>query len=140
MTESFVALPAPTSRTTTTPRISYEGDQVTLSYDHEATDGSRSACSLVFRNVLAIEFRVEAVCGEDDVVPSHLVRVRDEPGSSYLVSTLNKWEESVGWQDWNKEQGGRSRFREYTVFVEDLGCVVVIAAELTPVVVPSQGG
>lgn len=48
--------------------------------------------------------------------------------SKWLSEVLARWNESVGWIDWHKQQGGASRFRHFSLFFDDAGCINTIAA------------
>src|SRR5215831_10375384 len=47
--------------------------------------------------------------------------------SKWLASILKVWQEAVGWQQWQQQQGGEKRFQHFRVFFDDAGCVDVIA-------------
>ncbi len=126
MMESTIGLHAPTNRVAEGPRLMIRGPALVLEYDVEEDDGNVAWHSLEFEEVLDFEFRSAAVCSEDDIVKSTLMRRRAQ--SERLEAVLSKWELSVGWQAWNQERGGRSRFAEYTLFFDDVGALVVVAS------------
>jgi hypothetical protein len=124
--ETTIDLHAPTSRVAEGPRLMVRGPALVLEYDVEDDDGRVAWHSVEFAEVLDFEFRSAAVCSKDNVVKSTLVRRRDQ--SERLEAAISKWELSVGWQAWNQERGGRSRFAEYSLFFDDVGALVVVAS------------
>jgi len=108
MITEHIQLPHPTNRTTYGPLFRHERDQLVVEYDFQHDDGSVEWSSLIFLDVLAVEYRQFACCTEGSVIDA-----RESLGtadSKWLSEVLTRWNESVGWIDWHKKQGGASRF------------------------------
>jgi hypothetical protein len=129
MPRELIHLPIRTSQTVTGPRYKGDKNSVVVEYDYERDDGSREWCSVVFEEVLLVEFRQDACCEEGDILSSDEVVTLDE--SPRLRETVSRWQESVGWQEWHQNQGGGSRFRHFKMYFDDAGCLDVIAASCT---------
>lgn len=123
-------LALPTSATREGPRFRGEGHRAAVEYDCEKDDGTTEWTTVVFDDVLQFEFRPAPCCTADDVVGATEVRVRT--ASPRLATVLERWLEAVGWQEWHRKQGGSARYRHYTMFFDDAGCVDVIAASCQP--------
>ena len=126
MDTTSLQLQLPTNRTVAGPRFRNDGTRMIVEYDYQQDDGTIQWSQLSFEEVLAFEYRQEACCSPDDVLGAHEVRCLAE--SKRLSDVLDKWLESVGWEEWHQEQGGASRFRHFTVFFDDAGCINVVAA------------
>ena len=116
----------PTNRTVEGPRLERAKGRLVVGYDFEDDDGSIEQASLIFEEVLSLEYRDSACCAPGNVLPSTEVGVQDH--SPYLTSVRSKWEEAVGWQDWQREKGGAARFRHFTLYFDDAACLEVIAS------------
>lgn len=121
-----IQLLRPTNRTVEGPRLRLDDKQLIVEYDCQADDGSVEWSKIVFGEVLAAEYRQNVCCDADSIIDAHEVRCTTE--SSRLAQILKLWNESVGWQEWQQKQGGASRFKHFTVFFDDAGCVDVISA------------
>lgn len=119
-------LSLPTNRTVTGPKLEQERDCLVVRYDYQADDGSLEWVKVIFREVLALEYRQMACCTESSVGSAR--EIRSVAQSLLLSDVLKRWGEAVGWQEWQQKQGGESRFRHFTIFFDDVGCVDVIAA------------
>jgi hypothetical protein len=126
MSTTSKLLPRPTNRTAEGPRFRGDANQTVVEYDYQRDDGARDWITVVFDDVLQFDFRPVPCCRAEDVVAATHVRVLAE--SERLSTTLNRWQESVGWQEWQQQQGGAARFRHFTMFFDDAGCIDVVAA------------
>jgi hypothetical protein len=126
MSTAEISLPYPTNRTVEGPRLQQDRAQLVLKYDCQRDDGSIDWSKVVFAEVLAVQYRQVSCCAAASVIGAREVRCLTQ--SSWLTEVLGLWNESVGWQDWQKKQGGSARFKHFTVFFDDAGCVDVIAA------------
>lgn len=122
-------LSVPANRTVTGPRFRKDGNQIIVEYDYERDDGAIEWSHITFDEVLAFEYRQMACCRETDIVGSHEVRVMEQ--SQYLLDVLGRWEKAVGWQEWHQQRGGIARFKHFTGFFDDAGCINVVAATLS---------
>lgn len=103
-----------------------ERDRLLLDYDCEQDDGAAEPARLIFEEVLAFEYRDSTSCQAEDVLPPTEIRILEQ--SRYLDSVRSLWEERVGWQDWQRQQGEATRFKHFTVYFDDVGCLHVIAS------------
>ena len=126
MSATRIQLSRPTNRTLEGPRLRLDRNQLIVEYDCQADDGSVEWSKIVFGEVLAAEYRQNVCCDADSIIDAREVRSTTEP--SRLAEVLKVWNESVGWQEWQQKQGGASRFKHFTVFFDDAGCVDAIAA------------
>lgn len=125
MSTSSLQLLTPTNRTVTGPKFRFDGSQIVVEYDYERDDGTIEWSEIVIDEVLAFEYREGACCRGEDVVGPHEVRCQDQ--SERLSAVLDHWQKSVGWEEWQQEQGGAARFRQFTVFFDNAGCIDVVA-------------
>jgi len=132
-----IHLPRATNRTRTGPRLGGGLGHVELSYDYEADDGGVEWVTVRFEDVLQVEVKPDVCCTVGDIVPSGQVRVKTD--GARLSSLLERWTEAVGHHEWQKKKGGASRFRHFTLYFDDAGCVHVIAATVE-VLEPSAEG
>lgn len=116
----------PTNRTVEGPSLEMAKGRLVVGYDFEDDGGSIEQARLIFEEVLSFEYRDSACCPAENVLPSTEVRAQDQ--SEYLDSVRSQWEEAVGWQDWQREQGGAARFKHFTVYFDDAACLDVIAS------------
>lgn len=135
MSTTEIPLALPANRTVAGPRLRQERGQFALEYDCQGDDGSIHWSKIVFREVLAFEYRQESCCTADAVIGARTMR--SATSSPWLADVLKRWNESVGWQEWQQKQGGASRFRHFTIYFDDAGSVDVVAgscdvAEFTP--------
>lgn len=120
-----VELPIPTNRTVSGPQFRKEKECLVVEYDCEEDDGTMRRAEIVFEEMLAFKYRQIACCCEADIVGVN--EVRSLSHSDWLSTTISQWQESVGWQEWQQKRGGSQRFKHFTVFFDDVGCVDVIA-------------
>lgn len=130
MSVTPLRLPLPTSATQEGPRFRGDGRQAVVEYDCQMNDGSSEWSTVVFEDVLQFEFRPSPCCTADDVVSETEVRVRAT--SPRLTAMLERWHETAGWQEWQQKQGGSARYKHFTMFFDDAGCIDVIAAACRP--------
>lgn len=121
-----LALPRPTGRTVQGPVLKRTKDELIVEYDYETDSGSVEWSSIVFAEVLVLELRDCACCRADDVVGSQEIRVQTE--SALLKEAIERWQESVGWQSWQQEQGGVSRFKHFSIWFDDAASLSVVAS------------
>jgi hypothetical protein len=119
-----VKLTSPTNSTEQGPSIIYEKDNLTVRYD--CNDSAKKWAEVSFAEVLAYQFLQISCCQAEHIIDSKSITVFDD--SIFLIQTLKVWEETVGWQDWQKEKGGALRFKHYRFYFDDEGCLDVIAA------------
>lgn len=122
-------LPLPANRTVTGPIFRKDARRFVVDYDCEQDNGIILWSRVVFDDVLSFEYRQVACCRETDVVGSGEVRVLG--GSPHLSEVLGRWEQSVGWQEWQQRQGGAARFRHFTIFFDDSACIDVVATAIS---------
>jgi hypothetical protein len=126
MTAKSLHLRLPTNRTDSGPRLQSDARRTAVEYDFQHHDGTKSWSAVVFEDVLQVELRPMPCCTADDVIAPTEVRVR--ASSDRLLRILSRWREAVGWQKWQQSQGGAERYKHFTLFFDDAGCVDVIAA------------
>lgn len=130
MSSPFVRLALPTNSTLEGPRILGDGQHAVVEYDFQKDDGTTEWASVAFEDVLQLEFRAAPCCTAADVVKPTEVRAQDT--SLRLTAIQELWEEAVGWQEWQQTRGGFSRYRHFTIYFDDAGCVDVVAAHCQP--------
>ncbi|MGH7966666.1 MAG: hypothetical protein ACRERD_33355 [Candidatus Binatia bacterium] len=116
----------PTNRTNTGPHFSGDVQRVVVKYDYEHDNGAIEWQEVVFNEVLHFNFGSASCCAAEDIVGATEVACLNE--SELLRVTLKKWQESIGWQDWQQQQGGSARFRHFKMYFDDAACLDVIAA------------
>lgn len=129
-----ILLPRATNRTRTGPRLSGGLGRVDIAYDCEADDGSIEWVTIRFEDVLQVEMRPDVCCTVHDIVPSGELRAKSD--GDRLSAVVGLWDERVGRHECERNKGGSSRFRHFTVYFDDAGCVDVVAAS-AKVVEPS---
>lgn len=120
-----IQLRVPTNRTVEGPSLQMAKGRLIVGYDFEGDPRSIDEARLIFEEVLSFEYRDSACCPAENVLSSTEIRAQDQ--SPYLDTVRSQWEEAVGWQDWQREKGGAARFKHYTVYFDDAGCLDVIA-------------
>ena len=126
MGASVLVLSKATNRTKTGPRLQKDADALVVEYDYENDDGTIEWSHIVFRDVLALEYRDISCCEAGGLVSSTEVRCLSK--SDRLSAIVGLWQESVGWQEWQQKQGGVDRFKHFTLYFDDSCCIDVIAA------------
>ena len=121
-----VRLPTRTDRTASGPRLTMEASRLVVEYDCEGDDGRVTSGRILFEDLLSFQYWDGSCCPADNVLPPTEVRVLEQ--SDYLDGVRSRWDEAVGWQEWQKEQGGSRRFRHFTVYFDDAGSLDVVAA------------
>jgi hypothetical protein len=124
-TVDHIPLPRPTSATVQGPKLHFASPTLLVAYDYEGEDGVIAWTRLVFHDVLAYAYHQMACCEAEHISGyQHIQRFR---ASKWLARILKVWQEAVGWQPWQQQQGGAQRFQHFRVFFDDAGCVDVIA-------------
>ena len=126
MSMLVIPLLSPTNRTVEGPRLQHDRDRLIVQYDCQSDGGATTWSSVVFLEVLDLEYRQMPCCTEDSILEAQ--GMRSQGKSPRLTEVIRLWEESVGWQEWQQHQGGASRFRHFTIFFDDVGCIDVVAA------------
>lgn len=129
MTANAIQLPQPTNRTAKGPRYRSEGQRIVVEYDYEPDGGSLVWSEVAFDEVLTFSFKQVACCHAADIVSSTEVAQLND--STLLRDTIARWQESVGWQEWQTKQGGMARFKHFKMFFDEAGCIDVVAAACT---------
>ena len=115
----------PTDRTVAGPKYSGDGQHLVVEYDHEEDDGSIAWSAVAFDDVLKFSYRQGACCAAADILGAHELGCTQD--SALLREVVTRWQESVGWQEWQQKQGGATRFKHYKLYFDDIGCVDVVA-------------
>jgi hypothetical protein len=127
---SLIRLPRETSRTVRGPLFVKEDDRVVVvNYDYETDDGKIEWVRVRFDEVLLFEFRTHRGCGADRILSSEGVRSLQE--SELLSEILGPLDVPSVWEELEAKKGGPARFRHYTIFFDDSGCVDVIASSFS---------
>ncbi len=121
-----VKLEVPTNRTESGPIFRAGSGGVVVEYDYRSDDGKTSWVAVLFSEVLHFEYRQIACCDAEDVIDAR--EIAGSLSSDRLKKTIDRWQKSVGWQEWNRRQGGATRFKHFKIFFDDAGCVDVVAA------------
>lgn len=121
-----IQLPLSTNATKRGPILSLESDSLLIKYDYEEDLGSVRWAELLFKEVLAYEYRQAACCEAEHIIGSeHLASYLN---SEWLNKIVSIWKESVGWQEWQQQQGGEHRFKHFRIYFDDAACVDIVAA------------
>jgi hypothetical protein len=115
------------NRTVEGPKIVMANDRLVVDYDFEDNDGSIDKGRVVFEEVLSFEYRDSTCCSAENVLSATEVRTLNQ--SEYLDLVRSRWDHAVGWQDWQQKKGGATRFKHFTVYFDDVGCLDVIASD-----------
>jgi|GEM_PF-2605026 len=121
-----IDLKIPTDFTEKGPILSYSKDKLLIEYDYKNDDKTVSWSKIEFNDVLAVQVKNSACFEEEDVLSEKTMRCMSQ--SAWLSRIINLWKESVGWHDWQQKQGGAERYKHYTIYFPDAGCIDVIAA------------
>jgi len=116
----------PTDRTASGPKLTMEASRLVVDYDCEGDDGRITSGRILFEELLSFRYWDISCCPAQNVLAATEVRVLEK--SDYLDEIKSLWNESVGWQEWQKEQGGSDRFRHFTIYFDDAGSLDVVAA------------
>lgn len=116
----------PTNRTIEGPRLVMAKDRLVVTYDCGQDSGGIEQGRLTFEEVLAFEYRDSTCCLPESVLPA--TEIRTQETSAFLGSVRTRWDEAVGWQEWQEKRGGASRFKHFTVYFDDAGCLDVVAS------------
>lgn len=121
-----LVLTMPTHRTLIGPIIKLDTEQLIVEYDYEQDDGTVSWAKLLFRQILAVDYRAHACCRGEDVLPNNvLLKSSDSPWYREVVS-LHRLHS--GSQDSANTHGAYAHFQ---VYFDDVACLRVIAADWT---------
>jgi hypothetical protein len=126
MTIENISLPRPTNATRKGPLLNADPASLSVRYDHERENGTLEWTRILFREVLAFEYRQSACCEVDDVIAAHAITSFDD--TEWLFKIVALWRERVGWQQWHQQQGGGKRFRQFRLYFDDAGCLDVISS------------
>ena len=121
-----IRLPTPTNRTALGPKLTMEAGRLVVDYDYEGDDGRITSGRVLFEELLTFQYWDSSCCPAQNVVAPNEVRVLEK--SEYMDEIKGRWNESVGWQVWQKEQDGSDRFRHFTIYFDDAGSLDVVAA------------
>ena len=139
ITTEELSLPVPTNATVRGPILAHEGQGLTVSYDCEGINGTVVWTRLVFDDVLALDYRAASSCEADQVTGSgYVARYTD---SDWLRHIRSLWNDTVGWQEYQRKQGGDERFSHFRAYFDDAACIEIVAASLrVETGDPAQGG
>ena len=134
MSTTSVPLPLPTNTTQEGPRFRGDDKQVVVEYDYHSDDGRTVWTTVVFEDVLQFEFRPDPCPTADDIADdirsATEMRVRD--ASQRLTTVLERWQVTLGSHEWQQKQGGAARYRHFSIWFDDAGCIDVIASKGCP--------
>lgn len=116
----------PTNRTRQGPRLIHQKETLLVEYDYEDDNGESHWSRVTFQRPLLIEYRDIACCRDPAVIESKAVRCLES--SPLLAEIMSTWQESVGWQEWQKKNVA-SKISHYTLFFDDAGCLNVVGTE-----------
>mgnify|MGYP001810974256 CR=1 FL=1 len=80
---------------------------------------------MTFHEPLYFEWRDVSCCKAEDVLDS--ASIHEQCDSELLKNVIERWTESVGWQEWQVKKGGADRFRHYFVYFDDAAVIQIIA-------------
>jgi len=120
-------LPTPTDRTASGPKLTMEGGSLVVDYDCEGDDGRITSGRVLFEELLSFRYWDSSCSPAQNVLAATEVRVLEK--SDYLDEIKGRWNEAVGWQEWQQKQGGSDRFRHFTIYFDDAGSLDVVAAK-----------
>jgi hypothetical protein len=55
-------------------------------------------------------------------------KIQEFDTSAWLSATVDKWDQTVGWQKYQMSLGGRSRFKHYLINFDDVGVFEVVCS------------
>lgn len=123
---SRINLAWPTDRTSQGPRLIQEKENLVVEYDCEQDNGEPHWSRVTFQKPLLVEYRDIACCRDPALIESKAIRCLDT--SPLLAEVMTAWQESVGWQDWQKKNVA-NKIRHYTLFFDDAGCLNVVGTD-----------
>ena len=118
-----IDLPWPTNRTSQGPRIIHQKESLVAEYDYEDDGGQNHWSRVTFQKPLFVEYRDIACCRDPALIESKAVRCLDS--SPLLADIVSTWQESVGWQEWQKNNVA-NKIRHYTLYFDGAGCLDVV--------------
>jgi hypothetical protein len=109
--------------------INADNATLRLKYDFENNSGEIEWVEIVFKEVLAYRYH-QSICAD---IGSNMEnnKISEFDISTWLSEVLTKWDQSVGWQKYQIDQGGRSRFKHCIVNFDDVGVFEVICSAHT---------
>jgi len=125
MAETALTTPLPTNQTLQGPRVAHDKATLVVEYDYEGDGNAAQWAAIIFTEPLFYRFTDISCCDEADIVSANEIRRQDE--SELLAAVISRWNEAVGWQEW-QQKGGSSRFAHFTVFFDDAGALDVVAS------------
>ncbi len=125
----LVTLPISTMEATYGPLIIKTERSLTVKYDWPSDENTIIWAEITFANVLAFCYSEEVVCMDAmlSTPAREMVEYADTP---WLQETLDIWDNRVGWDEFQRQRGGRSRFKHYVVNFDDHGALQVICSRV----------
>lgn len=114
---TITRLAIPTNRTHCGPTIVKDHNRLLIQYDFECDDGDVKNAYLSFKDVIAFQYRDAACCDSDSILDAY--ELRSKAASEWLSEVVSRWNESVGWQNWQQQCGGPARFKHFTLYFDD---------------------
>jgi hypothetical protein len=116
----------PTDRTISGPKLTMVDDTLVVAYDCEGDDGSITEGQITFEDLLSFRYWDCSSCPAENVLGA--TELRELNQSDYLNAVRARWDESVGWHEWQKDKGGGERYKHFTIYFDDAGSVDVVAS------------
>ena len=108
-------------------KILYEKGKLIVKYDYYDEDGKFAGWAEVsFNECMFYRFFDSPCCEVEHILSPREIQRKDI--SELLELLLPKWQESVGWEEYQQQLGGAGRFSHYTVFFDHVGALDVIAS------------
>lgn len=126
MKSAPITLPLSTSRTVTGPKFHGDIEHLIIDYDYEHDDGSIEWTRILFPEPLTFEYRRDSLCNEHDIVEPDEVRWLSS--SEWLKEIVGRLSQSSMWREWQEKKGGIGRFKHFTMYFDDIGCIDVIGS------------
>lgn len=126
----IIKLNHPTSSTEQGPFLTLKSNRLVLEYDWYDEETKEYKWEvLVFEEVLKVLYKQAICCDGDDIDAYN--QIISTQNSKLWSTVIARWEKRVGWHKFQKEQGGKERFKHYKIYFDDAGCVDVIASKVT---------
>ncbi len=114
-------LPYPTSQTMTGPKLCLDSMILVVDYDFEQEDGFVKWIQVIFRDVLAFEYRQVTCCYVEDLdAYNKVVKYLD---SDWQKKMLNRRRRFLG----NQVDETLNLYAHWRIYFDDAGCVDVVA-------------
>lgn len=122
--ENVISLPIPTNATKKGPSIYADNTTLRLKYDYEKIDGTIEWIEIEFSEVLVHCF-YQSICAK---IGSniHGNKMVEYDTSAWRSEVISRWNQAVGWQQYQINKGGDARFRHYVISFDDVGVFEVI--------------